>query len=178
MKVVWCQVRSSEVVTSACVNWGRSLTSPAVMYTGIVYEPPTDSPMCNIAWKTRTRERCDPPRLFDCCRELWPLVVPVWLTCVVLSGCYLAMLYWFESLWHTQIWVMLVRCCHFIEVSFHYVIMRFMVMFKYDYLVVENDDIKNGWLSYHACLAYVANLLLSINLTWLITCLKVINNSC
>jgi hypothetical protein len=32
----------------------------------------------------------------------------------------------------------------FIEVSFHYVIMRFMIMFKYDYLVVENDDIKNG----------------------------------
>jgi hypothetical protein len=34
-----------------------------------------------------------------------------------------------------------------------------MVMLNYDYLVVENDDTKNGWLVYHACLAYVANLL-------------------
>jgi hypothetical protein len=28
---------------------------------------------------------------------------------------------------------------------------------NYDYLIVENDDTKNDWLSYHACLAYVAN---------------------
>jgi hypothetical protein len=40
-----------------------------------------------------------------------------------------------------------------VEVLFHYVHMRFKVMFNYDYLVVENDDIKNGSLSYHACLA-------------------------
>jgi hypothetical protein len=33
-------------------------------------------------------------------------------------------------------------------------------MFNYDYLVAKNDDTKNGWLSYHACLVYVANLLL------------------
>jgi hypothetical protein len=36
--------------------------------------------------------------------------------------------------------------------------MIFMVMFNYDYMVVESDDTKNDWLSYHACLAYVANL--------------------
>jgi hypothetical protein len=40
-----------------------------------------------------------------------------------------------------------------VEMLYHYVHMRFMVMFNYDYLVVENDDTKNGWLSYHACLA-------------------------
>jgi hypothetical protein len=40
--------------------------------------------------------------------------------------------------------VMLVRCCYSIEVPFHYVRMRFMVMFNYDYLVVENDDTKNS----------------------------------
>jgi hypothetical protein len=34
--------------------------------------------------------------------------------------------------------------CPNIEVLFHYVHMRFMVMFNYDYLVVENDDTKNG----------------------------------
>jgi hypothetical protein len=40
--------------------------------------------------------------------------------------------------------VKLVQCCHPIEVIFHYVHMRFMVMFNYGYLVVENDDNKNG----------------------------------
>jgi hypothetical protein len=28
-----------------------------------------------------------------------------------------------------------------------------IVMLNYDYLVVKNDDTKNGCLSYHACLA-------------------------
>jgi hypothetical protein len=65
---------------------GQSLTSPIVMYTGIVYGSSTDSPTCSITWKTHTREWCNPARLFDCCRELWPLVSPLWLTCVVLSG--------------------------------------------------------------------------------------------
>jgi hypothetical protein len=40
--------------------------------------------------------------------------------------------------------VKLVRCCHSIEVLFHYVHMSFMVMLNYDYLVVDNDDTKNG----------------------------------
>jgi hypothetical protein len=31
---------------------------------------------------------------------------------------------------------------HSVEVSIHYVHMRFIVMFNYDYLVVENDDTK------------------------------------
>jgi hypothetical protein len=65
---------------------GQSLTSPIVMYAGIVYEPPTDSPACGIMWKSYTWERCSPARLFDCCHELWPLVSPSWLTCVMLSG--------------------------------------------------------------------------------------------
>jgi hypothetical protein len=38
---------------------------------------------------------------------------------------------------------MLVCYYHSVEVSFHYVHMRFMVMFNYDYLVVEDDDNKN-----------------------------------
>jgi hypothetical protein len=40
--------------------------------------------------------------------------------------------------------VKLVRCCDFVEVLFHYVHMRFMVMFNYDYMVVENDDTTIG----------------------------------
>jgi hypothetical protein len=39
---------------------------------------------------------------------------------------------------------MLVRCCHSVQVLFHYVHMIFMVMFNYDYLVVENYDTKNS----------------------------------
>jgi hypothetical protein len=34
--------------------------------------------------------------------------------------------------------------CSNIEVLYHHVHMRFMVMFNYDYLVVKNDDTKNG----------------------------------
>jgi hypothetical protein len=40
--------------------------------------------------------------------------------------------------------VKLVRCCHSIEVLYHYVHMRVMVMSNYDYLIVKNDDTKNG----------------------------------
>jgi hypothetical protein len=39
---------------------------------------------------------------------------------------------------------MLVRCCQSVEVLFHHVHMRFMIMFNYDYLVVEINDTKNG----------------------------------
>jgi hypothetical protein len=39
--------------------------------------------------------------------------------------------------------VMLVCCCHSVEVPFYYVHMKFMAMFNYDYLVVENDDLKD-----------------------------------
>jgi hypothetical protein len=40
-----------------------------------------------------------------------------------------------------------------VEVLYHHVYMRFMIMFNYDYLVVKNDNTKNGRLSYYACLA-------------------------
>jgi hypothetical protein len=34
--------------------------------------------------------------------------------------------------------------CPNVEVLCHHVRMRLMVMFNYDYLVVKNDDTKNG----------------------------------
>jgi hypothetical protein len=34
--------------------------------------------------------------------------------------------------------------CLNVEVLYHYVHMRFMVRFNYDYLVFKNDDTKNG----------------------------------
>jgi hypothetical protein len=67
-----------------------------------------------------------------------------WLTCVVLSGCYLVGLYWFESPRHPWIWVMLVHCCHSKEVLVLHVHTRLMVMFNYEYLVVDINDTKNG----------------------------------
>jgi hypothetical protein len=53
---------------------------------------------------------------------------------------------------------MLVRCCHSVEMLFHHVHMRLMVMFNYDYLVVEINDIKMASSRCYACLAYAANL--------------------
>jgi hypothetical protein len=34
--------------------------------------------------------------------------------------------------------------CINVEVLYHHVHMMFMVKFNYDYLIVENDDTKNG----------------------------------
>jgi hypothetical protein len=34
--------------------------------------------------------------------------------------------------------------CPNIDVLYHHAYMRFMVIFNYDYLVVKNDDNKNG----------------------------------
>jgi hypothetical protein len=45
-----------------------------------------NGPVCGIAWKTYTRERWDPTRLFDRCRELWPHMGLEGLACVVLLG--------------------------------------------------------------------------------------------
>jgi hypothetical protein len=42
--------------------------------------------------------------------------------------------------------------CTNIEVIHHYIIWDYGYV-NYDYLVVKNDDTKNDWLSYHACLA-------------------------
>jgi hypothetical protein len=45
-------------VSSFDCHWvGRHPTTPIVMYTGIVYEPLTDSPECGITWKMCTRVR-------------------------------------------------------------------------------------------------------------------------
>jgi hypothetical protein len=39
--------------------------------------------------------------------------------------------------------VKLLHCYYSVEVLYHHVHMRFMVMFNYGYLVVKNDDTKN-----------------------------------
>jgi hypothetical protein len=138
---------------------------------GMVWRPPTDARR-GIAWKTCTRVRwarldslivivkggqscCLRGSHVSCCQVIslarWLLIQISVIPSDIGETCSL---------------------CPNVEVLFHYVHMIFMVMFNYDYLVVKNDDSKNGWLSYHVCLAQVGNLLLLINLTWPITCLK------
>jgi hypothetical protein len=48
--------------SSMIVVVGRYPTIPLEMNIGIVYGSPTDSPVCDIMWKTCTRERWDPDR--------------------------------------------------------------------------------------------------------------------
>jgi hypothetical protein len=77
-------------------------------------------------------------------------MIPVWFTCVVLSGYFPCKVIIDSNLRDTLVygWSL---CSH---ESFDYV--------NYDNLVVENDDTKNDWLSYRACLAYVANIIIII----------------
>jgi hypothetical protein len=134
---------------------GWSLTSPAVMYTRIMYGPPTDSPACGIVWKTYTRERCDPARLFDHCHELWPLMVPLWLTCAMFSGFFpIKDVNWLKSLWNPQIWVILAYCSHFVEVPFH--LWSYEIYDQVDNVTTWKSELmitKICWLRYLSCLA-------------------------
>jgi hypothetical protein len=74
-----------------------------------------------------------------------------WHVCVVLSCYFLCKVYIDSNLVTSSNMVMLVRCYHYVEVSFHYVHIRFMIIFNYDYLVVEIDDTKK-WLIKLSCM--------------------------
>jgi hypothetical protein len=55
---------------------GQYPTIPLEMSNGIVYKPPTDSPVCGIAWKTCTRKRWDPDRPYGIIVKgchMWPI---------------------------------------------------------------------------------------------------------
>jgi hypothetical protein len=52
---------------------------------GIVFEPPTDYP-ARFSCGRRHKGTVGLARLFDSQCERWPLLIPVWFTCVVLSG--------------------------------------------------------------------------------------------
>jgi hypothetical protein len=84
-----------------------------------------------------------PAQLFDSHHERWPLVLPSRHVCRVarLIPCKVILL----RISATPL-DMGEACslCSNIEVLYHHVHMRFMVRFKYDYLVLKNDDTKNG----------------------------------
>jgi hypothetical protein len=91
---------------------------------GIVFEPPTDYPSRFSRGRRHEGEVGPGPTLWQSMRKV-VLVIPVWFTCVMLSGYFLLQGdYWFESPRHPQIWVRLVRCCHSVEVLYHEVHMR------------------------------------------------------
>jgi hypothetical protein len=76
---------------------------------GIVFGSPTDYASRFLCGR-RHYGTVGLAQLFDSHCERWTLVLPLWLTCVMLPRWYLVRLYWFESPWHPQIWVKLVRC--------------------------------------------------------------------
>jgi hypothetical protein len=132
---------------------GRYFTSLAVMHTGIVYDHPRIA-QCVVSREKRTLGKGGTrPDSLIVVMNYGHMSGLGGLACVVLPGFPLQSIYWFESPWYPLIWVMAWSLCPNVEVLFHYVHMRFMIMSNYDYLVVENNDTKNGWLSYHACLA-------------------------
>jgi hypothetical protein len=72
---LWCLINwcGSMIVV---VGW--YLTIPLEMSTGVVYGSPTDSPMCDIAWKACTRERWDLDRPYGIVAKgchTWPVRV-------------------------------------------------------------------------------------------------------
>jgi hypothetical protein len=119
---------------------------------GIVFGPPTDYRWdFHVEDGTRVRWTC-----------LESLIVGAngghsWYLCVSCVSCcqVISLIRWLLI----QIFMMpsdmgeACSLCTNIEVIYHYVHMKFMIMFNYDYLVVENNDTKNSWLSYQACLA-------------------------
>jgi hypothetical protein len=86
----------------------------------------------------------DPTRLFNTHHEGWSLMLPPWLTCVVLSGYFPARCILIQISTTPSDMGETCSLCSNVEVSFHYVHMRFMIMFNYNCLVVKNDDTKNG----------------------------------
>jgi hypothetical protein len=99
------------------VNWRSSIivvvgwypTIPLEMFTGIVYEPPTDSPVWGIVWKMCTRERWDTDRPYDVVVKgchTWAVHGDAYVVLVRFSPC--RVVYWFGSPRHcpTQLVVM------------------------------------------------------------------------
>jgi hypothetical protein len=62
MLYLWGTVSQRSVMI---VVVGQYPTIPLEIFSGIVCGPPMDSPVCDIAWKTCTRERWDPNRSYD-----------------------------------------------------------------------------------------------------------------
>jgi hypothetical protein len=76
------------------------------MYNGIVFGPPMECPPKHLRGR-RHEGKLGPSLTLWSRHELWPLVVPLWPTCVMLSGYYPCKVeYRFESPRHPRKWVM------------------------------------------------------------------------
>jgi hypothetical protein len=99
--------------------------------------------------------------------------VPLWLTCVVLSGYFSCKVdYLFESPWHPRIWM---KACSLRSNVKHQTLWWFaLFILGWHWLFCshgKNVISYTAWVTL-AWLAYVANLLLLINITWLIITFK------
>jgi hypothetical protein len=98
MLILWFPVNRHSLMILVV---GRYPTIPLEMFTGIVYMPPTNSPMCGIVWKMCTRERWDLDRPCDVFLKgchMWPVRGRVCL--LGLPPC--KVVYWFRSLQHSD----------------------------------------------------------------------------
>jgi hypothetical protein len=118
---------------------------------GIELGPPTDYPS-RFSRGRRHYGTVGSAQLFDSHHERWPLVC-LHGSRVVLPGWYLARWLLIQISAIPSDMGEACSLCSNVEVLYHHVHMRYMVRFNYDYLVVKNDDTKNGSLSSHACLA-------------------------
>jgi hypothetical protein len=102
------------------VKW--SLTSPAMMYIGIVYgHPRIPQRMVSCERRALGKGVTQPDSLIVVVNygHSWCLCGSRVSYCQIIT---LQDLNWFESLWHPRIWriwVTLARCSHSVEVSFH-----------------------------------------------------------
>jgi hypothetical protein len=84
-----------------------------------------------------------PAQLFDSHHERWSLVLPLWHMYHVASLIPCKVILIQISTTPSDMGEAYSLCLN-IEVLYHHVHMRFMVRFNYDYLVVKNNDNKNG----------------------------------
>jgi hypothetical protein len=143
---------------------------------GIVCGPPMDA--CQgITWKACTRVRwalLDSSIVVMNCDHLWCLHESHMSCCQVLS---LARLYidlnLCDTLGYEWDLIVMFKCSNATSLCLLW------ELWGWCWLLCSQDMIIiKCWLSYLACLAYVANIFILINLTWLITYLKVIRGSC
>jgi hypothetical protein len=154
--VVYWHIRDLWGPTNLVASTVTELDDTPLYFTDdirIVFGPPTDYPV-RFSRGRRHLGTVDPARLFDSQCERWPLVIPVWFTCVVLSGYFHCKVTIDSNLcdilgYGWGLFAVYKRRSDIPLCSY-----EIIVMLNYDYLVVKKLMIhKNGWLSYHACLA-------------------------
>jgi hypothetical protein len=104
-------------------------------------------------WQSDRHNSLRSTRLFDSQCEKWSLVIHVWFTCIMLSGYFPWKVTIDSNLCDTLGYGWGLFAVYKRRSDTPLRSYEVIVMLNYDYLVVKINDTKNGWLSYHACLA-------------------------